>query len=87
VGCGFRGAKHAHFSAFVEVVLPDLSWEMASRLCDSKSKGEKSELVPSGVQPFEDQLFPPAAMRISSVPSCSVDSESKVKYGAEDSRT
>lgn len=36
---GLRGANHAHFSAFVEVVLPNPSWEMASKLCDSKNKG------------------------------------------------
>ena len=54
---GLRGAKHACFSAFVEAVLPNLSWEMVSKLCTSKNKEKKCKLVLSGLQPFEDQRY------------------------------
>lgn len=82
---GLPGAKHAWFSAFAEAVSPTLSWEMASKLCDSKNKQKikkKVSLFNLACSPLRTSSSPAIAMRIRSIPSSSVDSESDVKYSA-----
>lgn len=55
------------FSALLEVVLPNVSWEMASKLCDSKNKegaGKKASFFYLAYSPLRSSSSLPIAIRI-----------------------